>query len=559
MVKEFKSKKLMLVGLNARYTHSNLALLYLRQILEATDGYEYGLVEMTINSRRYEIIKKIYAFCPDIVCFSVYIWNAELVRKICSELKILKPDLHIVLGGPEVAYSPELWLQPGLTVICGYERAFQTFLEDPERYRGKSVADFFSDIASLSFPYDHTIMSKLKGRYVYYESSRGCPRGCTYCLSSALKEPVQYRRLDNVFKELLFFIDHKVDTLKFIDRTFNAKPERARQIWEYLLEHNRSTVFHFEIQAEFLGEEDFKLLRKIPPGMFRFEVGIQSCNSRTLEEIGRNANVTPVLEKSKRLVIETDVHLHVDLIAGLPGEDFASFRESFNRVFSVGADHLQLGFLKLLHGTTMRKRQHDYAMLASPFPPYQIFQSGDLAFEEMIAVENIEHLLESLHNSGRFPIFMRFLLENENPFDLFRSFVEFAVKKDFDITVTAPEKILNFLAAYIAEVCAGDLLLQDALVLDTLSAGRSLSFPKLFAFYERERQEAVVDMFNYYHEQGIPCNQKELHKRILVFYPQSQNFLKKAGLAVKKGVIFYNSRAERGDPTISNLWYVIYR
>mgnify|MGYP002801262077 CR=1 FL=1 len=411
---------ILLAAINAKYIHSNLAVYslraYARKYIEETKIAEY-----TINQPVDEILMNIYTHRPDILCFSCYLWNISYVEQLIQEIPKVLPDTKIWLGGPEVSYNAGEMLAeyPGLTgIICG--EGEETFLELMDYYhtgtdlseicgivyRGKdgnivqTLPRPVLDLSTVPFVYEH--IEDFRNRIIYYESSRGCPFSCSYCLSS-IDKCLRFRDLDLVKREIQFFIDHEVPQVKFVDRTFNCRHDHAMTVWKYIKEHDRGiTNFHFEIAADLLNEEEIELIRSMRPGLIQLEIGIQSANGETISEIKRKMD----LEKVERTVSEIrgnrNVHQHLDLIAGLPYEDYDSFARSFDRVYSMRPDQLQLGFLKVLKGSLMHEKTQEYGLVYQDRPPYEVLSTKWLPYADVIRLKNIEEMVEVYYNSGQF-------------------------------------------------------------------------------------------------------------------------------------------------------------
>lgn len=411
---------ILLAAINAKYIHSNLAVYslraYARKYIEETKIAEY-----TINQPVDEILMNIYTHRPDILCFSCYLWNISYVEQLIQEIPKVLPDTKIWLGGPEVSYNAGEMLAeyPGLTgIICG--EGEETFLELMDYYhtgtdlseicgivyRGKdgnivqTLPRPVLDLSTVPFVYEH--IEDFRNRIIYYESSRGCPFSCSYCLSS-IDKCLRFRDLDLVKREIQFFIDHEVPQVKFVDRTFNCRHDHAMTVWKYIKEHDRGiTNFHFEIAADLLNEEEIELIRSMRPGLIQLEIGIQSANGETISEIKRKMDLGKVECTVAQIRENRNVHQHLDLIAGLPYEDYGSFEESFDRVYAMRPDQLQLGFLKVLKGSMMHEKTQEYGLVYQDRPPYEVLSTKWLPYADVIRLKNIEEMVEVYYNSGQF-------------------------------------------------------------------------------------------------------------------------------------------------------------
>ena len=416
-----KSKKhsILLVGINAKYIHSNLAVRCLAKYLETHTRYRAEIAEFTINQEFHLIMREIYRKYPDILGFSCYIWNFDLVKKLTRELKKVLPETVIVWGGPEVSYDSEGYLgRYADHIICGEgEIAFAELVG--QLAAGKAAKPLWqgvpTDLDSLPMACDDP--ETLRHRILYYESSRGCPFRCQYCLSS-LDKTLHYRSLERTLADLDVFLSHKVPQVKLIDRTFNCDKARAKAIWRHLAEHdNGVTNFHFEIAGELLDEESLTLLSEARPGLFQLEIGVQTLNRDTLREICRPAELNRLFQAVRQLLAGGNIHLHLDLIAGLPEEDMDSFIRSFNGVYALAPHQLQLGFLKVLKGSGIYRNREKYSLLFTDDPPYEVLQTAWLSYAEILRLKRAEDMLERYYNSGRYCLECTYLISLfETPF-----------------------------------------------------------------------------------------------------------------------------------------------
>ena len=423
-------KKILLTAINAKYIHSNLAVYSLR----ANAGKyaaQVELAEFTINHRREEILQGIFQRKPDMVGFSCYIWNIEYVMDVAENLKEILPGVTILLGGPEVSYDAVQRLERHEYVdmiIAGEgEKTFRELLEwycegKPHKelenicglcYREesgkihKTPAREPARMDELRFPYRD--LEDMENRIIYYETIRGCPFSCSYCLSSVEKS-VRLRSLPLVFEELDFFLEHNVKQVKFVDRTFNCDHEHAYKIWNYIKEHdNGVTNFHFEIGGDLLRKEDFELFRAFRPGLVQFEIGVQSTNPETVQAIRRRADLEQIRENVQKVKETGNIHQHLDLIAGLPYEDYESFHRSFLDVYAMKPDQLQLGFLKVLKGSYMDEAKEEYEVVYGNRPPYEVLSTRWLSYEDVMRLKRVEEMVEVYYNSFQFPAAMTLL------------------------------------------------------------------------------------------------------------------------------------------------------
>jgi sulfatase maturation enzyme AslB (radical SAM superfamily) len=423
--------RVLLLGINARYTHSNPALLYLKRSIEDID-LQTSVIEFTISEGAGKILDEVKRLNPDLLAVSVYIWNAFLVKKILPGIKSSLPEIKIVLGGPEVSYNAEEWIDEFSEIDCiitgGGEAAFRDLVISGFDIKRKITKGLNPHFSLIRFPYTREDMISLKGRYVYYESSRGCPFNCSYCLSSVKEQNVEFRKTDQVADELDFFSSYNPPLVKFVDRTFNLKKDHYIKVWEHIVKKfsGSGTCFHFEIFPELLDDEDLRFLSEVPKGLFQFEMGIQSANLETLKEINRSGSWAKLENNIRKLAETGNIHLHTDLIAGLPYEGFAGFSESFNKVYSLGAEHFQVGFLKVLPGTEMHSKAEEYTMEYSSLPPYEIIGNRWTTPEEMDRLKIIAELVDLMHNSGRFQETEKFMVSLYGaPFLFFNRYADF--------------------------------------------------------------------------------------------------------------------------------------
>ncbi|MGG1249686.1 B12-binding domain-containing radical SAM protein [Brevibacillus agri] len=444
--------KIVLSTLNAKFIHSSLALRYLRSYAQkAFPGIE--LVEYTINDVTLNIVADIYKRQPDIVAFSCYIWNIRETLDVIRNLKKVCPDVAVILGGPEVTYDADEWMKkhPEIDVIAIGEGE-QTFLELLQAYqeaKAEGKPPRLRDVAGIAYrddeyvrfsapraqieemdtipsPYaDH--LDELNNRVVYFEASRGCPFKCQYCLSS-IEDGVRYFSLERVKEDLLRLIRHGVKTIKFVDRTFNINKKYAMEIFQFLIDNHNGTVFQFEITADILRADvlDF-LTENAPPGIFRFEIGVQSTNDETNRLVQRIQRFDRLARTVTQIKESGKIDQHLDLIAGLPEEDYQSFRKTFNDVFALRPEELQLGFLKMLRGTGVRARAANHGYVFMDEAPYEILGNNVLSFADMQKIKRVEDVLEKYWNAHRMDLTLEWLLANqfETPFDFFQTFGDY--------------------------------------------------------------------------------------------------------------------------------------
>lgn len=447
--------KVLLTAVNAKYIHSNLAIYDLRAYCrEYREQIE--LAEYTINHNPEYILTDIFSKKPDVISFSCYIWNITIIEGLLGDLHKVLPETEIWLGGPEVSYRAEELLQKhtGLRGIMAGEGE-ETFRQLMEHYAGGSrelsavQSVVYRDkegihrnplgeilpLSAVPFPYED--LTEFENRIIYYESSRGCPFSCSYCLSSVEKK-LRFRDIEMVKRELQFFLDKKVPQVKFVDRTFNVWHEHAMAIWLYIHEHdNGITNFHFEIAADLLTDEEMALMAMMRPGLIQLEIGVQSTNLHTIAEIHRTMKLEQLKQTVQRIREKNNIHMHLDLIAGLPYEDYESFCNSFNEVYRMEPDQLQLGFLKVLSGTDMQKNAQEYGLVYRDMPPYEVLYTNWISFEEIRKLKSIEEMVEVYYNSAQFTTSMRMLTHFfETPFEMYAALAEY-----YECTVEGDRKL----------------------------------------------------------------------------------------------------------------------
>ena len=446
--------KILLAACNAKYIHSNLAVYNLKS---CSGEYSSSVVvkEYTINQIRDDILKDIYLEQPDVVCFSCYIWNISFVRELVPDLKKILPQVEFWAGGPEVSYDAVEFLKKNpafFGVIVGegeetfHELAGYYIERKPETLSGIRGVAFrdenkgrdivhtgWRELMDLSkVPFAYSNLTEFKNRIIYYESSRGCPFSCSYCLSSIDKK-LRFRDIELVKKELQFFIDNKVPQVKFVDRTFNCKHDHAMEIWRYITENdNGITNFHFEISADLLRAEELALMKTMRPGLIQLEIGVQSTNPQTIKAIRRTMD----FEKLKGIVEQIhsfgNIHQHLDLIAGLPYEGYDSFHKSFCDVYALRPEQFQLGFLKVLKGSYMMEMTGEYQILYKDREPYEVLSTAWLTYGEILRLKMVESMVEVYYNSGQFKNTLVFLEKYfDDPFRMYEALGRFYEKKGY--------------------------------------------------------------------------------------------------------------------------------
>ena len=501
---------ILLAAINAKYIHSNLAVYSLRAYA-GKQGIETELAEYTINQPLEAVLSDVYEKNPSVLCLSCYIWNIEYVKELVTEFHKLRPEAPIWLGGPEVSFRTEEFLQenPAVTGIMMGEGE-RTFTQLCRYYRGGTGAPELQDIPGITWrdkrkipeitcgdekkkefhvnpaaepiamdelPFCYGNLTDFENRIIYYESSRGCPFSCSYCLSSVDKH-LRMRSLTLVYEELQFFLDHKVPQVKFVDRTFNCSHQHALGIWNYIREHdNGVTNFHFEVSADLLNEEELCLLESLRPGLVQLEIGVQTTNDDTIHEIHRTMNLSRLKAVVQRVKSAGNIHQHLDLIAGLPLEDYESFRRSFDDIYRLKIQQLQLGFLKVLKGSYMYEMAGNYQLLYRDKPPYEVLQSRWLSYGEIQKIKMVEEMLEIHYNSGQFLRTLAVLeLKFDSPFAMYLQLADFYREQGLDkmshTRLARAEILYNFAVKVDSdhETLYGETLLFDLYIRENIKA-----------------------------------------------------------------------------------------
>lgn len=507
--------KVLLTAVNAKYIHSSLAVRYLYKNCSDLDC-DMKILEVSINNHLIDIANQIFDEEPDILAISCYIWNIELVKQLLPLVHRLCPECKIVCGGPEVSYDTKAFMQsfPMVDyVVRGEgEEAFHALVKllierkDNEQINIKGVAKrnadntieesaavTVADLDSIAFPYDAEDVENLKDRIIYYESSRGCPYSCKYCLSCATKG-VRYRSLDKVFAELKFFIDHDVRQVKFVDRTFNADKAHYLPILKFIAEQDCRTNFHFEIVAHHIDEEIKEVLKNMPKGRIQFEIGIQSTNLKTLGQISRANPWQEMTDNIKSIMAYGNIHLHVDLIIGLPYEDLNSFAKSFNDVYLLQADMLQVGFLKLLKGAAMNDLVEEHGYVYMPQAPYQVISNKYMDYKTMRFLQIFVDIVEMYYNAGRFRHTITHLISlyEQNAYGFFADFTTYWKKEKLHLAPHAPKNLYKFLADFIKvnDKFACKDFIWDMLKFDALLSDSGKFRPEFLPWRDMAKQTA---------------------------------------------------------------------
>lgn len=501
--------KIVLVAINSQYVHLNLAVRYLKKYAEINNDVKVDIYETNINNQLLNIIKDIFELNPDKIIFSTYIWNKEYVFEIVKEIKKVLPNIKIILGGPEVSFGWEKVMEenPEIdNILVGEgEKVFLNFLTNENDkvmglvYRKDGEVCFngsekiIEDLDIIPFPYEKEELQD-KTKIFYYESSRGCPFNCSYCMSS-IDKTVRYYSLDRVKEDLKIFLDSPIRLLKFVDRTFNLKKERYMEIWKFLLENYREGItFHFEINANIFDDETLDFLETVPRGYFQFEIGVQTINADTMKSINRNNVLDKLAHNIRR--INKNIHLHLDLIAGLPYETYEIFKKSFEYVHDLKPEMIQLGFLKLLKGTQMYNEIEKYEYKYFSKPPYEIFSNKFLSFAEIIKLKNLEKILDYYYNSEKFSMSTDYIIKNhyENSFGFYEEIAEYYDKKGYLKISHKETALFNILYDFYREKQFEDVeIFEEYLKFDFIMLGKPGFYPEwLISRKDSELHNSII-------------------------------------------------------------------
>ena len=488
---------------------------YLKAFTKDLD-FQGDIKEFSINDRVENILEGIIEEKPDVVAFSCYIWNMEFVKRLAELIKLVDPNIEILYGGPEVSYEGKEFLEnhEGEYVIVGEgEKTFREFvlyklgegkIEDIKGLNYKRDGKVFEnpkrpemDMNELVFPY--TYEEDINNKIVYYEASRGCPFKCKYCLSSVM-HGVRFLDVERVKKELKYFMERGLKLVKFVDRTFNCNREYTVELLKYLSEQDTETRFHFEVAADLLTEEQIEILNNAPKGRFQLEVGVQTTNNEVLHNINRYITYENIKEKVLKVASGKNVMQHLDLIAGLPGEDLESFKKSFNDVHAIRPDEIQLGFLKLLKGSSMREEAEKWGIVYSPYAPYEIIRSKDISYEELLLLKKVEAMVDKYYNSCKFNNVIKFFLNiYDKPFDFYYDLAMFFEEKgNFKRSIGNVEYYKILLDFYLEKIGGEDEgLFKEVLKFDYLCFNKKRWLPDfLVRTITKEDEQNIKDSFD---------------------------------------------------------------
>ena len=523
--------KVLLTTLNSKYIHSCLSLYYLRNSLDKyKDEIDLELKEYTINNNLTEIMSEIFKSNPDIVAFTCYIWNIEETIKLKGLLKKVLPNTKIIFGGPEVSYddfdcSPALFDNVDYFVLGEGEENFRdliiSLVQNNENYKllqgilwrekqllqGDKTPQIIKELDNIPFPYLDTDFEYLKDKIIYYESSRGCPFSCSYCLSSATSG-VRYFSVDRVIEDLKVFIKYNVKQVKFVDRTFNSKVDHYLPILNFLATQDCRANFHFEITASNWNEEAIEIFKKVPKGRFQFEIGVQSTYLPALKAINRHDNFEAVSQNVCLLKKFDNIHLHLDLIIGLPYETKEDFKKSFNDVYALNIDQLQIGFLKLLKGSSIREDQEKHEYIFLDYAPYEVLANKYLSYNEIRKLKILEKVFNLVYNSGNFKYSLSWLvLQEKSPFELYEKLALFWEERDWQFVGHKVESVYYNMYLFCEEFYPQfldfymELLKFDALFY--LKNNKRLHFLSWDKEYNSNESDIIAELKNFFYQDNV--------------------------------------------------------
>jgi radical SAM superfamily enzyme YgiQ (UPF0313 family) len=497
--RKVRKMKTILTTLNSKFIHSALSIRYLKSY---SKEIPIDLMEFTINQNIDYIAGEIYKKNPDIIGFSTYIWNRDETLKICEMLKIIKPSIKIILGGPEVSFDGDEILKKHWFIdfiVYGegeetFNQLLKTIINKEYDYNningliyrdsGKIITNpprqLIKNLDSIPSPY-RDAEDDFQNKIVYFESSRGCPFNCKFCLSSTIKG-VRYFSLDRVKEDLNILIDSKVRQVKFVDRTFNANKKYAMEIMNFIMEKNPKNMnFHFEVTAHLLDDEMLAFMKDAKEGLFQLEIGVQSTNEKTIEAIGRTTDFKKLKAVTEGIRSFKNIHQHLDLIAGLPYEDYESFKKSFNDVYEIKPEKIQLGFLKLLKGSQLRKDKEKYGFKLLDIPPYEVLETDYIKYDDMLKLKGIEDLVEKYYNEGYFENTLEYIIVNhyKEPFAFFEDYLEYWEEKKYHTISHSRNRLYEILLEFCAYKDFSDLrVVNEILKYDYIYNNKNPNIPK---------------------------------------------------------------------------------
>lgn len=518
-------KSVTLIAINAKYCHTSLAMRSIGAFCKER-GIRVSLLEHSVNEPFREIMRAILAEKSDVYAFSCYLWNMDMVRKICVDLKALRPDCEILLGGPEVSFDAESYDFADAVISGEGEAAVYAYLAGE---KGENACVEPMDLDALPFCYSESDLRENRHRLLYYESSRGCPFSCSFCLSS-VERGVRFKSVKKVCEELGKFDAQKVDLVKFVDRTFNADRDRALAIWQFAAEKCTHTKFHFEIAGELLRDEDFAYLETVPKDRFQFEIGIQSTHPETLRAVDRKADTAVLFDKIKRLIKAGNIHIHTDLIAGLPFESYERFKTSFNDVYALGSDCLQLGFLKLLKGSKIRREAEKYSYIFAAAPPYEVYGNAFISPKEIFRLEKTEDAVERYYNSHAFEKSVSHAVARfSSPFAFYEALGEFFDGKN----AVSQKNLFAYFHAFYTVRFGEDTVFNEKMKFDWTKQMRGIAPPTFLGRQDTMQKEFFRLLESEgFKEKYLPafrdCKNKEVIKHAFIrefYFPERRVFL----------------------------------
>ncbi|MBP8083420.1 MAG: DUF4080 domain-containing protein [Spirochaetes bacterium] len=519
--------KALFLALNARYYHSNIALRYIREYVKSSDC-RVVLEELTINTPLREIVKCVYDHSPDALFISVYIWNSSLVKNLVREISSLM-KCRIYLGGPEVSFNAVEWIRElsNITVIAhAGEEAVKHIIDSKFKNDDKIITFANPPFDGIPFPYTEEELSSAKNKILYYESSRGCAFSCSYCLSSSYSFKIDLRNIERVKSEISRLASCGCAVIKFIDRTFNYDSKRAVEIIRHISQLETEAVFHLELHPEFISDEFVETLEDVPEGRLRFEIGFQSANEKTLSAVNRYQNAEKSVDKIRRITKLNKFHVHADLIAGLPYENYDSFKKTFNHLASAHPDNIQLGFLKILPGTRIESQKNIFGIKHFCSPPYEVIETNDISFAEVSKLHDIDSVLDSVYNCGHFRETVKYLSAETTLFDLIESLLRFAYESGFDIKTKNWKDVSSFILNYCRNNSLDAEMISDYLCYDFITSKINGMYPSfLFPLYETIKHKCLgilkTNSGKHYSLEGIASKE---YTKFLFFSPRSKLF-----------------------------------
>lgn len=568
--------KVLIVALNSKFIHLSLGPWYLKANCTCPD-VDIKILETTINDNMELLLSEIVNEKPDVVTFSCYIWNINHVHNLVNNVKKIIPNTTIILGGPEVSYNPEEVMKTNKNIdyiIVGEgEEVFNSLLykisngSNKENeldipglvYRGRGEIlkskgfNLIKDLDSLCSPYTEEMKGEIKNKIVYFESSRGCPFSCSYCISSTF-EGVRYFSLERVKQEIDKLLKLNLSQIKFVDRTFNCSKKRAKEIFRYIISKSVETNFHFEVAADLFDDEMLNILKDAPKGMIQFEIGIQTTNTHTLDKIDRTTNMEFAVQNIKKLIESKNIHIHLDLIAGLPMEDFNSFKKSFNDVYSLNPEQLQLGFLKLLKGSKIRREANIHGYKYRDYAPYEILENDYITFDEITILKGIEDLVEKFYNSRRLNKTLNYITNKlfKTPFEMYSEFYKYMVENNYIKIGISNKNLYTVFCTFIKEFLKSSeefAIIQDLIKFDYLSFDKSKNLPNgIERIYKNSLKEEVFEFLKEPKniKEFLPsfCNvsPKEIYKRIHVeiFSYDISNYTEELEIKKNESIILFD-------------------